>query len=148
MAGTPLAWCALYYVGTGPSCRHIVRCPSRYRSESGWQGRPGYLQEKILQFTFLVSLSTGHLWFLGCVYLPFRSGKQPGEKVKVFVSVYMSPCLKWWTCGLTTRKLHMWLVTLWHLSYSLLQEQELLAETEYIIIKHLVISANICSIKK
>lgn len=59
--GRPLVWCALYHVGTGPRCKHIVRRSSWCWSESGWQGRPGYLQENILLFRFLVSISMGHL---------------------------------------------------------------------------------------
>lgn len=61
MAGSPRVWCVLYYVGARTRCRHIVRHPSRYWSELDWQGCPGYLQEKKLLFSFLVSISMWHL---------------------------------------------------------------------------------------
>lgn len=59
--GSPLVWCALYHVGAGPRRQHTVRRSSCCWSEAGWQGRPGYLQEKMLLFRFLVSISMGHL---------------------------------------------------------------------------------------
>lgn len=52
-----------------------------------------------------VTLPGTFIGFLGCVYFLFRRWWQPREKVKVFVSVCMSPCHKWLTCALSVRGL-------------------------------------------
>lgn len=126
MSGISLVWCALYYVVTGPRCRHYCETSLKILIWVRLTRASRLFTRKDIAIQFPgVSLYGILMGFHGCVYFLTRSQWQPLDKVKVFASVCMSPYFKWLTCHHTARKSQIWFtdlilkfLALWHLELS------------------------------
>lgn len=109
MSGISLVWCALYYVVTGPRCRHYCETSLKILIWVRLTRASRLFTRKDIAIQFPgVSLYGILMGFHGCVYFLTRSQWQHLDKVKAFASVCMSPFFKWLTCHHTARKSQIW----------------------------------------
>lgn len=101
MSGSSPVWCALYYIGNVPRCRH--HCETLLKDARIWVRLTGasrlFTRADIAFQLPGVSLNGTVMGFLGYVYW-----WQPGEQVKVFACVCVSQCFEWLTHVLPLRE--------------------------------------------